>query len=272
VCDCQRTRREVLSGALTGALGAAAVVGLSACGQAEPGDDAGLAHLAPVASLTAVEVAPGLRIHPRSEWGADLPPKSAIAPETVRFLLVHHTASTNAVPDPRQVIRQTYAFHTGPAKRWPDICYHFMIDPAGSVWETRTGSLDGQVVADATGGNQGYAQLVCMIGNFTDHAPTPAAQESLARTLLFLADRYDIDTDPTATTTFASRGSNKFPSGAVVTTSTISGHRDVTYTACPGDTSYALLPAWRNRVNATRLQRSDRGPVKRAVRRDVHLT
>jgi hypothetical protein len=224
-----------------------------------------------VASLASVEVAPGLRIHPRSEWGADLPPKPAIAPETVKFLLVHHTASSNNAPDPRAVIRQTYAFHTGPDKRWPDVCYHFMIGPDGSVWETRAGSLAGPVVADATGGNQGYAQLVCMIGDFRFQPPTPAAQHSLMRTLLFLADRYGIDTDPSATTTFVSRGSNKFRAGVPITTSTISGHRDVTYTACPGDSGYVLLGDWRRRVHATRLQRTDPGPTKRAVRLGVHL-
>ena len=271
MCDCQRTRRELFGGALTSAVGAAAAIGLSACGQPEAGDDAGLARLAPVESLRAVEVAPGLRIHPRDQWGADLPPKWAIAPETVRFLLVHHTASSNSVPDPRAIIRQTYAFHTSSAKRWPDICYHFMISPDGAVWETRAGSLAGPVVGDATGGNQGYSQLVCMIGDFSARAPTPAAQESLQRTLLFLADRYGVDTAPTATTTFRSRGSNKFRSGTVVTTPTISGHRDVTYTACPGNVGYSLLGDWRRRVHATRLQRTDPGPIKRAVRLDVHL-
>jgi hypothetical protein len=255
---------------LAGAIGVAAALGLTACGRLD--DPARSAtHLPTVESLTTVEVAPGLRIHPRSEWGADLPPRGPIGPETVRFLLVHHTASSNVVPDPRAVIRQTYAFHTGPQKRWPDICYHFMIGPDGSVWETRAGSLDGPVVADATGGNQGFAQLVCLIGDFQDREPTPAAQDSLLRMLLFLADRYDLDTDPTATTTFVSRGSNKFRAGTPVTTSTVSGHRDVTYTACPGAAGYALLPAWRRRVHATRLQRGDAGPIKRAVRLDVHL-
>jgi hypothetical protein len=257
---------------LTGALGAATALGLAACGaRGDHGGDA-VTQLPPVASLAAVQVAPGLQVHPRSEWGADLPPKGAIAPETVKFLLVHHTASSNDVPDPRAVIRQTYAFHTGPAKRWPDICYHFMIGPDGSIWETRAGSLAGPVVADATGGNQGYAQLVCLIGDFQTQPPTPAAQDSLMRMLIHLADRYGVDTDPAATTTFVSRGSDKFPSGSVVTTSTISGHRDVTYTACPGDNGYALLAGWRSRVHATRLQRSDPGPTKRAVRLGVHLT
>ena len=46
-----------------------------------------------------------------------------------------------------------------------------------------------------TGGNQGYAQLICLIGNFMTDAPTAAAQESLTRLTLFLADRYSIDTD-----------------------------------------------------------------------------
>lgn len=257
---------------LTGALGAAAALGLAACGRDAGHTDGQAMQLASAAPLTTVEVAPGLHIHPRSDWGADLPPKASIAPETVKFLLVHHTASSNNVADPRVVIRQTYAFHTGPQKRWPDICYHFMIGPDGSIWETRAGSLAGPVVADATGGNQGYAQLVCLIGDFQNQPPTPAAQDSLMRMLIHLADRYDVDTDPSATTTFVSRGSDKFLSGTSVTTSTISGHRDVTYTACPGDTGYAQLARWRSRVHATRLQRADPGPTKRAVRLDVHLT
>ena len=63
---CQRTRRELLGGALTGAIGAAPSIG----------------------------------------------------------------------PDPRAIIRQTYVFQTGPQKRRPDICHHFMIGRDGSVWET----------------------------------------------------------------------------------------------------------------------------------------
>ena len=261
MCDCQRTRRDVLLAAL-GLVGTAA---LAACGRA--------GTQLPPASATAVEVAPGLRIHPRDTWGADLPPKGPMGREDVRFLLVHHTATSNlATTDPRSVVRQTYAWQTGPAKGWPDICYHFMIGPDGSVWETRAGSLAGPVVADATGGNQGFAQLVCLIGDFTSQAPTPAAQESLMRTLIFLADRYDIDTDPAASASFVSRGSNKYRAGTYVTTSTVSGHRDVTYTACPGDLGYTMLDGWRRRVHASRLARDEPGPVRSAVRLGVHLS
>ncbi|NQY54874.1 MAG: N-acetylmuramoyl-L-alanine amidase [Ilumatobacteraceae bacterium] len=266
MCDCEPTcptprvsRRRAL-GLATAAAGAAAL----GFGQS------------PASSLgtPSVEVAPGLRIARRSAWGPDLPPQGAIGTEDVRFLLVHHTFSPNDVADVRALLRATYAFHTGPEKRWPDIAYHFMIAPDGSVWETRAGALHGPVVADATGGNQGFAQLVCFIGDYTSVTPTPAAQESLVRVLWWLADRYDIDTGPTATTTFVSRGSNKLPAGSASTVRTISGHRDCTLTACPGDAAYALIPRWRSLVHANRLHAAPDpdAPYRTARRLGVHLS
>jgi len=213
-----------------------------------------------------VEVAAGLSIHPRNDWGADLPPKWAMRPEDVRFLLVHHSATSNNVPDPRSLIRGIYAFHTSSTKGWPDVAYNFFVAPDGSVWEGRAGSLDGPVTADATGGNQGYSQLVCLLGNHVDVAPTVAAQTSLTRTLAWMAGRFSLNTYADASTTFVSRGSNKFPAGQTITTPIISAHRDVTFTACPGDAAVALLPDWRRRVHTTLaatwetdgLQRADR--------------
>ena len=269
MCDCQWTRREIVAGAV-----GIAAAGLAGYGVANA-DSTTAANLAPLKqgpTPAPLEVASGLHIHPRSDWGADLPPKGAMGTEDVRFLLVHHTASTNNAPDPRSVIRQTYAYQTGPAKRWPDVCYHFMIGADGSIWEARAGSLDGPVVADATGGNQGYAQLICLIGNFVGEAPTLAAQDSLMRMMIFLADRYEIDSAPAASVTFVSRGSNRYRAGSQITTSTISGHRDCSATACPGDVGYSLLPTWRSRVHATRLIRDDAGPYRSATRLGVHLS
>lgn len=196
-----------------------------------------------------VEVAAGLSIHPRADWGADLPPKRAMPPEDVRFLLVHHSATSNIVPDPRSLIRGIHAFHTSAAKGWPDVAYNFFVAPDGSVWEGRAGSLDGPVTADATGGNQGYSQLVCLLGNHVDVPPTAAAQTSLTRTLAWMAGRFSLNTYADASATFVSRGSNKFAAGQTITTPIVSAHRDVTFTACPGDAAVALLPEWRRRVH-----------------------
>ena len=196
----------------------------------------------------AVQVMPGLYIRPRDMWGADLPPKGSIGHETTKFLLVHHTASPNDDRSARDVIRSAYAWQTGPEKGWPDVCYGFFIGRDGDVWQGRDHSLVRPVRADATGGSQGYAQLVCMIGDFTSTAPTAAAQTALVKVLAWLAGRDLVSLADGATTTFVSRGSNRWPAGTTVTTPTIAGHRDMSYTACPGDTLYPLLPDIRRRA------------------------
>lgn len=229
-----------------GTLGALGLLGLSGCG-APPKPSA----LVPITPGDTVEVMPGLRIHPRSSWGADLAPKTSFQYEQVKFILVHHTETSNNYGDPRPVIRSVYAYHTSAAKRWGDVAYHFFVGSDGSVWEGRAGSLDGPVVADATGGNQGWAQLVCLIGNHISSPPTEAAQASLISVLKWITWRYRLDTDPAATVDYVSRGSNRFASGTTVETAVISGHRDATYTDCPGDAAYRLLPTWRRGVHAT---------------------
>lgn len=195
-------------------------------------------------ALDTIPVRPDLSIHPRDSWGEQLPPKLPLNPEPdVRFVLVHHTAGKtdygpNEVADQ---IRQIYAYQTGPKKGWPDVCYHFFVDRFGGVWEGRAGSLDGPVVADATGGNQGFAQLVCLLGNFHEQPATAQMIHSLELVIAWIADRYELDTTPDAATTFVSRGSNKWPEGTEVNARIISGHRDMSQTVCPGDFVYPLL-------------------------------
>ena len=204
--------------------------------------------LAAPPAVPALEVMPGLSIFPRAAWGADLPPRGPIYPETPQFLLVHHTASPNGYLNARDVIRSVYGFHTGPEKGWSDVCYQFYVGRDGDVWEGRAGALGGPIEADATGGSQGFAQLVCLLGDFTSVAPSSAALTATAKVLAWLADAYRFDTSPGATTTFVSRGSNRFKAGTVVTTPIIAGHRDMTYTGCPGDAFYPLLPRLRDAV------------------------
>jgi hypothetical protein len=160
----------------------------------------------------------------------------------VRFLLVHHSAGPNeyAASDVPGILRGIYDFHTG-TKAWPDIAYNFFVDRYGGVWEGRSGSLDAPIRGDATGGSQGFAQLCCLLGTFTDTPPTTEAHTALVGLLARLADTYGVDTAPGATTTFVSRGSNRWPAGTAVTATTIAGHRDMSQTACPGDAVYARI-------------------------------
>ena len=243
MCDCQSTRgftrREALGTALV--VGSAIALGGAISIQAD-------AATGP--AVPAVEVLPGLSIYPRDAWGMDLPPVAPIEVETPQFLLVHHSASSNSYTSAANVIQAAYAFHTSSAKGWADVCYEFFIGRDGDVWEGRAGALTGPVVADATGGSQGFAQLICLLGDFTSQLPTEAAQASLVNLLAWLADRYSIDLSAGATTTFVSRGSQRWPAGTPVTTETISGHREMSFTACPGDAFYPMLPEVRVRALA----------------------
>ncbi len=201
----------------------------------------------PTAAARAFQTEFGVDVEPRATWAGDSRPYLGDPrTEDVRFLLVHHTAGPSD-GDPIQLIRDVYGFHTGPEKEWPDVAYNFFIEPGGRVFEGRTGSLQQAVEVSATGGNQGFAQLVCLLGDFTSRNPTDAQLASLNGTLAWLANRYGLDTSPGATATFTSRGSNRWSEGTQVTADIISGHREMSQTACPGDTFY---PYFKERVQA----------------------
>ncbi len=96
--------------------------------------------------------------------------------------------------------------------------------------------------------------------------------------LTAIADTYGIDTTPGATTTFVSRGSNRWPLDSSVTATTIAGHRDMSQSICPGDAAYELVlyvfPAEVSAIRASRtvrrlLVRSRRARLRRDLQRRV---
>jgi hypothetical protein len=183
----------------------------------------------------------------REEWAGGLRPKGRLEVEDKRdvlFLLVHHSVSTNTytadqVPD---ILRGIYRSHTGPAKRWPDVAYNFFVDRFGRIWEGREGSLEAPVKGSATGGSQGFGLLCCFLGDHRLQRPSPAALRAMTELLTGLAVKYDIDTTPGARTRpFRSRGSNRWPAGTTIRARTISGHREMSLTECPGDAGFAVV-------------------------------
>ena len=187
----------------------------------------------------------GLAVRPRSVWAADLVPGTAMDVERdVRVLLVHHTVTSNqyAANEVPRILRGIHRYHTGSDKGWPDIAYSFFVDRYGAVWEGRTGSLSEAVAGSATGGNQGSSRLCCLLGDFGAAAPPMVMVEALVKLLAALADTHGIVTAPGSIANFTSRGSNRWPAGKIVRVPTISGHRAVSQTTCPGDAAFALLP------------------------------
>ena len=198
------------------------------------------------AQAAGLPIGAGHHIQPRDVWGADLPPTGSMtaeAPGDVRFLLVHHSASSNDYSAEQSIgyLRSFYHYHTSAEKGWPDIAYNFLVDSHGQIFEGRQGSIESPIRGDATGGSQGFALLACFIGDHQDVAPTEAAQSAMIELLVWLAGGYGIDPRPGATVEFVSRGSNLHAEGTPVTTPTITGHRTMSRTTCPGDQAFALV-------------------------------
>ena len=197
----------------------------------------------------------GVAVVPRAEWGGDLAPVGPVPAEPdVRYLLVHHSVDPGneyGEADVAGILRGFVRFHTAAAKGWPDLAYNFLVDRFGRVWEGRTGSIAGPVAGDATGGNQGYDQLCCFIGDHQAGDPSPEAFSAMARLLAALARRSGVALGEGATATFTSRGSNRHPAGTTVTTATVAGHREMSRTRCPGDRVFARLPELRRLAAAS---------------------
>lgn len=198
------------------------------------------------AEPVATDLKPSIR--PRADWADHTRrARGRLTPENdPSFLLVHHTESptpTRRAQVPH-AIRGFFDYHTG-TKGWPDVAYNFFVDPFGGLWEGRTGSLAGPVRGDATGGSQGHAELVCFIGSFTREPPAGRALDAAAALLAWLAVRDGIDLSAGRTIRFTSRGSNRWPKGSSVTTWPVAGHREMSFTSCPGD---ALFPLLRKRL------------------------
>lgn len=109
-----------------------------------------------------------LRIRSRAGWGA-VPPRRRNIETMGRIyrITIHHSANLARSPSLREAVRaikldQRYHMQT---KGWADIGYHYIIDPAGRIWEGRNLRWQG-----AHAGNQSLNRGnigVCLLGNFS---------------------------------------------------------------------------------------------------------
>lgn len=161
-------------------------------------------------------------------------------PEKVSKIIVHHTATTKHLDDPKRAIRDIYYWHTV-SKGWGDIGYNYIIDQQGNIYEGRYG---GEAVVGAHAGRGNHGSIgIAVLGEYDQTDPPQPVIDSLTALIKEKTQQYGID--PTSATTF--RGEN-YPN--------IMGHRDIGKTACPGEKLYNLLPVIRQMAKA------DYNPVK----------
>ena len=201
----------------------------------------------------------------RAEWGAD---------ESLRFeadgtekggrtfyptgkLIVHHTVTANDDPDPAATVRAIYAYHVN-GRGFADIAYNFLVDAQGRIYKGRysgpknTTDQDTPTGEDArgygvtgahTGGWNSGTMGIAILGDYSATPIPDPARAALVQHLAWESERHALD--PLATTTFTSPAT-----GSTKTVPNISGHREWTPTACPGETLFEVLPAIRQEVAA----------------------
>lgn len=114
----------------------------------------------------------------RTEWTRARPIVALADPMgRIDKITVHHEGSTAFYSTAKgDVARKLESIRNAHLSRgWADIGYHYIIDPAGRVWQGRPLNLQGAHVKDGNPGNLG----VMVLGNFEIQRPTTAQFSTL---------------------------------------------------------------------------------------------
>jgi len=191
-------------------------------------------------------------IHPRTEWDPTNRCVPRVTPEEIQVTtaIVHHTGGTNRAYPANEVpdIILGYCLYHRNSRGWNDLAYNLMVDRFGTIWEGRAGGVEMGIRGGHAKGFSSYSTGIAMIGNFMSAAPPAAEVDALESLLAWKLSVHNLD--PAGTTSVISMGSYKYDEGVPVTMDTITGHRDVQATACPGTYAYSLMPTIRSDVAA----------------------
>lgn len=188
--------------------------------------------------------APAVPIITRDQWGAR-PQVCTPDVATTNGLVgavVHHTAGSNGyatVEEAMRQIRGDQAYHID-GRGWCDIGYNFVVDKWGNVYEGRARSLTQPVIGVHAGGFNTGTVGVSMLGTYG--SPPPAATtDAVGRIIGMRLAAYNID--PRGSFVYNTLGgeNSKFAAGTAVPLPRVFGHRDVAYTACPGEGGWAAI-------------------------------
>jgi hypothetical protein len=165
---------------------------------------------------------------PRSAWTNAGPRKSNINPMNgISCITLHHdgmnafgsTAQSDAARRLDQIRNSHLQRRAKTGEQWADIGYHYIIDPAGRVWEGRSIQYQGAHVQDQNEHNLG----ILVMGNYDRQQPTAASKATVDAFVAMQMNRYRI------------------PLARVRT------HRELAPTECPGDSLQAFMNQTRSR-------------------------
>lgn len=184
------------------------------------------------------------------EWRQGLPSPSATPASTqTRHIVIHHSATTNVIPDPYLAVRSIYTYHTQ-VNGWDDIGYNYLIAPDGTIFQGRDakGLFDADYALGAHMCGVNAATMgICMLGTYSTTLPTRQALESLYKLIKWKSEKDGISLTDSSFHAIgppsSSVGSQLLPH--------LCGHRDGCkegYTECPGETLYQHINSIRQQI------------------------
>ena len=189
----------------------------------------------------------------RAQWGADESLRNGFAGygETIKAGFVHHTtgASDYTSAEVPALIRSIYAYHTQ-TLGWSDIGYNFLVDRFGRLFEGRWGGMDRPVIGAHTGGFNTNTVGVAALGDHETSTVPAAVMTGFGQLLGWKLGLHGADPSGRVTLTSGGGDSNRYPAGQAVEFNVISGHRDASYTLCPGQYLYPRLSEIRSEAAA----------------------
>ncbi len=157
--------------------------------------------------------------------------------DDIKMMVVHHTAGTKGLDNPKQAIRNIHYYHAK-TRGWGDIGYNYVIDQQGRIYEGRAGGET--VIAGHSLPVNKVSIGVAVLGNYqTQDLPKPVV-ESLVHLLGAKAELYDLDV-----TEDVRYKSKNYP--------VLGGHRDNSSTACPGTHLYNAMPLIRHMASGAQI-------------------
>ncbi|MBI5753993.1 SpoIID/LytB domain-containing protein [Candidatus Peregrinibacteria bacterium] len=150
-------------------------------------------------------------------------------PEKVEKIIIHHTATTGNLDNPKQAIRDIYYYHAI-TRGWGDIGYNYLVDQQGNIYEGRYGG-EGVIGAHAGPGNHGSIGI-SFLGDFEQSDVPQGAMIKGSKFIYKKTKMHGIDTI----------GESEFR-GKI--RPNLFAHRDIMSTDCPGQFLYEKLPLLR---------------------------
>lgn len=141
--------------------------------------------------------ASSITILPRSAWSKALGPmRGNVNPMGgVKRITVHHEGATvftatdmSTVTTKLEAVRIGHLSRKTKGQPWADIGYHYVIDPAGRVFEGRSIEYQGAHVEDYNPHNLG----IMLLGNFDRQSPSNAQLATLQRFVKDQMRRYNV--------------------------------------------------------------------------------